>query len=123
MLAILFLIFFCGIARADVYVVTAPDKSVYSISEAPDAVAPDGYKTDILRGQSIKDLPLAEDQKMYNFNGKKFVLDAKKVTDRSKAEKDAILEAERHGGLRKSALTKIQDVCKITEEEMKAIFK
>lgn len=112
---------FSSAAHADVYVITAPDKSVYSISEQDDAVVPNGYKKSVLPGKKIQDLTVSMgEEKMYDFNGSKFTLNAAKVTEKNKAEEDAIKEKQKLDSDRLSAITKLKGLG-LTDDEIKAL--
>ena len=119
---ILFLILMCGQAVADVYVVTAPDKSVASLSALDDAVVPAGYEKTVLKNKSIADLPFSMgEEKMYDFNNGAFKLNAKKVQDKNKAENDAILDAEKYNNNKVSAINKLKGLG-LTDDELKTIL-
>lgn len=107
---------------ADVYVITAPDKSVYSISEQNDAVIPDGYKKNIVKNKFIKDFPLDGDEKMYDFNGTKFTLNAKKVTDKNKQDQDLIIANQKAVADKQSAVAKLKALG-LTDDEINALKK
>lgn len=120
----IFLIFFlmCGLARADVYVITAPDKSVYSLSEQDDAVLPKGYSKNVIKNKGIKDLTVSMgEEKLYDFNGSKFSLDEKKVQEKNKAENDLILLKQKRENDKASALKKMKDFG-LTDNEIHAVF-
>ena len=120
---ILFLILMTGIVQADVYVITAPDKSVYSLSEADDAVLPDGYKKDIIENKTISDLTITPgEEKLYDFNGSKFTPNAKKIQDKNKAEEEAILRAEKAAEDKASVITKLKTL-NFTDAEILLIIK
>ena len=120
---ILFLILFCGVANADVYVITAPDKSVYSISEQDDAVIPSGYNKNVLAKKSIKDLTFnMGEEKMYDFSGSKFTLNATRVIAKNKAESDAIANENKKNTDKTSAITKLKTLG-LTDDEINAILK
>jgi hypothetical protein len=111
---------FCSIAQADVFVVTAPDKSVYSISEQRDCVIPQGYAEDVIKGKDINSLALGDDLFLYNYNGKKFTLDDKKVAKKNKDLSDAALARETKKATKASAITKLEALG-LTTDEAKAI--
>ena len=104
-----------GLVYADVWVVTAPDKSVYSISSQNDAVVPAGYTVEVLKG-SIEDLALTRPVDEYQFTGKKFKVDAAKV----KAKEDKQLEADtkinEKKAKRKSAIDKLKALGLLDDE-------
>lgn len=123
MKTILFLILMCGIARADVFVVTAPDASVVSLSEQDDAVVPAGFKKDVIKNKQIKDLTVSMgEERLYDFNGGKFILNAQKVKDKNKAESDAILKNQKSSTDRQSGLAKLK-VLGLTDNELAALFR
>lgn len=120
---ILFLILLSGIAQADVYVVTAPDKSVYSISEQNDAVIPSGYSSSVIKNKQIKDLTVTMgDEKLYDFNGSKFTLNTAKVNAKNKAEADAIAAENKKNTDKNSAITKLKTLG-LNDDEINAILK
>jgi len=92
---------------ADVYVVTAPDKTIYSLSEADDAVIPAGYTKDIIKGKGIADLALDNDTTLYVYNGKKFTLDDKKVAKKNKDLQDVSIAREAKKAKKQSAKDKL----------------
>lgn len=117
----LFLLMMMGVAHADVYVITAPDKSVYSISEADDAVVPSGYKKDIVKNKKIKDLTVSlGEENLYDFNNGTFTVNAKKIQDKSKAESDYILKVQKEENSKKSAMDKLKALG-LTEDEAKSL--
>ena len=95
------------VAMADVYVVTAPDKSVYSVSEANDAVIPTGYSLDVIKGKGIRDLML-DDISLYSYQGKKFNLDDKKVVKKNKDAQDAAIARQAQVDAKVSAIAKLK---------------
>lgn len=109
----------CTPVMADVYVVTAPDKTVYSISDQNDAVVPSGYSVTMLKG-TIADLALSRPQDEYTFQGGKFKVDAAKV----KAKEDAQLKEDQKKAAvvaaRSSAVEKLK-VLGLTEDEISAL--
>jgi hypothetical protein len=111
-----------GLSYADVYVVTAPDKSVYSISEADDAVVPAGYTKDVLKGKDIPSLAIGDDPTLYNFSGKKFTLDDKKVVKKNKEAEDFVMAKESKRKIKASAIAKLKALG-LTEEESALIVK
>lgn len=120
---ILFLIFMCSIAQADVYVITAPDKSVYSLSEQDDAVLPDGYIKNIVPNKHISDLVVSMgEEKLYDFDKGTFILNSKKVQDKNKVEQDVILASGKITDDRQSGLSKLKGLG-LTDDELKALFK
>jgi hypothetical protein len=106
---------------ADVYVVTAPDKSIYSLSEQNDAVVPSGYSVDIIKGKMIQDLMLGDDMTLYNYNGKKFTLDDKKVAKKNKDLQDASIAREANKAKKESAKAKLKAIG-LDDSEIEAII-
>jgi hypothetical protein len=102
------LLFIATPCLADVYVVTAPDKTVYSLSEFDDAVVPAGYSKDVIKGKGIRDLALGDDLAVYNYNGKRFNLDDKKVAAKNKLLMDAAVAREAQKAARASAIVKLK---------------
>ena len=64
---ILFLLLMCGIAKADVYVVTDSSNKVIGLSEQNDEVVPSGGTKTKLNG-TISNLPISGDPTLYNFS-------------------------------------------------------
>lgn len=124
MIILLFLLVIISqIVHADVYVITASDKSVYSISEADDAVIPNGYKKDIIKNKKISDLTVSMgEEKLYDFSGTKFTLNSKKVSEKNKAENDALLSEQKQVSDKASAIEKLKDTAKLTDDEIKALL-
>lgn len=116
----IFLMLMTTIAQADVYVVTAPDKSVYSVSEQDDAVVPSGYKKTVVKNKFIKDFPLDSNEKMYDFSGTKFTLNSKKVTDKNKAEQEAIIASQKRATDKATAISKLKALG-LTESEIETL--
>lgn len=114
---LLFLILMCGIANAEVYVITAPDNSVYSLSEQDDALVPNGYKKSVIKKKNISDLGLSNYETMYDYVGNKFRLNAKKVSDNDKAEKDAIIKKEKKAADKASLILKLKNIG-LTDDEI-----
>lgn len=107
-----------GLSYADVWVVHN-NGQVYSLSEQNDAVVPQGYKVDILKG-SIEDLALSRSTDEYIFDGKKFKVDASKV----KAKEDKQLAEEQKIEARKAKKKSAEDKLKalgLTEDEISAL--
>ena len=113
-------LFFSEASYADVYVVTAPDKSVYSVSEQNDAVIPQGYSVKRING-SIAQLGLVRDPSFYKFEGNRFNADVQKI----KAVDDAIIasqrELEAQKALRQSAINKLKSIG-LSEEEISSLI-
>lgn len=116
---ILFLLLMTGIAQAKVYVITAPDSSVYSVSEQDDAVIPKGYSKNIING-NISNLPISGEPSLYNFNKGAFTLNSGKVQARIiEQQKQIMLEAD-HQDKKGSAIVKLRGLG-LTDDEIKAI--
>lgn len=112
---------YIGNSFADVYVITAPDKTIYSLSEQDDAVVPPGYVKDIIKGKDIKSLMLGEDLSLYSYNGKKFTLDDKKVAKKNKDLMDASVSRENKRNAKASAIEKLK-VLGLTDFEIEAFM-
>lgn len=93
---------------ADVYVITSPDKSVYSVSSQDDAVLPSGYTKDIIKGKDVSSLQLGDDVSLYNYNGKKFTLDDKRVAKKNKDLQDMAVAREAKKQAKQSAKDKLK---------------
>jgi hypothetical protein len=111
----------CAPALADVYVITAPDKTIVSVSESDDAVVPAGYSKDIVKNKMIGDLPIDGDVSLYKFSGNKFTLDSKKVADKRKADEETALEIEERKANRASAIEKLKAIG-LSESEIIALI-
>lgn len=110
-----------SVSKADVYVITAPDNSVYSLSEADDAVLPQGYVKTIVKG-SIKNLPISGDSSLYNFNNGAFSINTNKIQEKQAQEKALIAEQTETENNRKSGLGKLKTLG-LTDDEIKALIK
>lgn len=118
---ILFLILMCSAANADVYVVTAQDKSVYSVSEQNDAIVPNGYKKDIIKGKNIDSLGLNANVALYDYDGGKFTMNAGRVSAKNKEEQDQILLEQDKAAKRASAIAKFKAMG-LTDDEAAALI-
>lgn len=120
---ILFLILLCGPAVADVYVLTAPDKSVVGLSEQNDIVIPSGHAVTVIKNKQISDLPVSMgEEKLYDFNGTKFTLNQNRVKDKNKADSDAVAKSQKRDSDRQSAVDKLKGLG-LTDSEISAIIK
>jgi hypothetical protein len=122
MKTILFILLLCTPAFADVYVITAPDKTVVSLSEQDDAVMPEGYSKDIIKNKMIVDLPIDGDVTLYKFNGNKFSIDGVKVTKKRKNEEDAAVAIEKRKADRASGIEKLKTVAGLTDAEVSELI-
>jgi len=114
-----FLMLIPTVSLADVYIVTAPDKSVYSLSEQNDAVIPANFTVDVLPG-SIDDLGLTRPVDEYKFVNKKFKVDAQVV----KQKEDKALEHEQKQNAKKATKQSAKDKLKalgLTGEEVNEV--
>lgn len=91
---------------ADVYVVTAPDKSVYALSEQDDIVIPDGYSKAIINDKNIHQLGLVSNTALYDFDGN-FNFNKKRLSDQQKVEKDLAIKSQAVIDNKKTAITKL----------------
>ena len=108
-----------NVAMADVYVVTAPNHSVYSLSEADDAVVPDGYTKNIIKGKTIASLALNPDTSLYDYNGS-FILNSSRVGAKNAAA-EAIAQAQVDAANAKaSAMAKLKALG-LTDQEISAM--
>lgn len=123
MFVLLFLLLMCSVVRADVYVITAPDKSVYSLSEQDDAVIPQGYKKDIIKNKKIADLTVSMgEEKLYDFSGNKFTLNNKKVQDKNKEDSDRILKNQKREADKTSVSVKLKALG-LTDDEVGVLLR
>lgn len=121
---ILFLLLMIGTAQADVYVLTSADKAVVGLSEQNDIVVPAGHKLDMIKNKKISDLSVTMgEEKMYDFDGSKFKINAKKVQDKNKADSDAVIAEQKRVNDKQSAIEKIKSVAGLTDDEIKAVLK
>lgn len=118
---VLFLLLMCGIARADVYVITAKDNSIYSISEADDAVIPIGYNKNIIKG-TISNLPISGDVKLYNFSNGTFVLNPDKIKAKNIEEQSNINSENDEKNNKASAIAKLKKIG-LNDDEIGALIK
>lgn len=116
------LLFIPSIALADVYVITTPNKEIYSISEQDDAVLPAGYTKEVIKGKDIASLALGEDKTLYTYDKKKFTLDDKKVADKNKKMQDAAIARQAKADAKVSAQAKLEALG-LTKDEISAIVK
>lgn len=107
-------------AYADVYVITSPTGEIHSLSERQDAVIPPGYSEDIIKNKTIADLALDQDVTDYKYNGKKFSIDTKRVSDKRKKEAELQAEIEDRKSARKSGIEKLKTLG-LTDAEISAI--
>ena len=107
-------------AFADVYVITSPDSSVYSISEEDDAVVPAGYIKDVIKDKSIQSLSLGNNSSLYTYSGKKFTLDGEKVAMMNKKTQDAAIAIEADKLAEQSAKDKLRALG-LTQNEISAL--
>jgi hypothetical protein len=120
LLASIIFVLLVSIARADVYVVTRPDKSVYSLSELDDAVVPSGCSKDIIVGKGIADLGLS-DITLYTYSNKNFTLDSKKVADKNKKAQEDAIAYEEMLAARQSGIDKLKALG-LSDSEINALF-
>ncbi len=117
---LLFLLLFCGVANADVYVVTNPQNGVYSLSDVNDAVIPSGYKLTVLKGQNIANLPISGNPQLYNFSNGAFTLNATAVQAQQAVEAQAIATQTASDNAKASAIAKFKALG-LTDSEIEAI--
>lgn len=79
MKTILFLLLLCGIANADVYVLTDSSNNVLGLSEQNDMVAPSGDTINKIANVKISGLPITGDPKMYTFSNGTFTINSAKI--------------------------------------------
>lgn len=104
----LFLIMFglAPIANANVFVLyNNTTKEVLSISAEDDAVVPSGYTKTVLSGK-LSDYPMEYNNQDYLFVNKRFVVNMKKISDREKANLDALETAAEIESVKKAAYLK-----------------
>ncbi len=106
-------------AHADVYVATAPDNSVYGLSEQNDMVIPKGYTQTIIKG-TIANLPISGDAKLYDFNGA-FTLNKDRVQAQQAEQQATIAKQTAMDNAKASAMVKAKALG-FTDDELKAVF-
>lgn len=126
---VLILLSMVPMVYADVYVITDPNGSVYSISDVNDAVIPSGYKLTVMKGKNIKDLPISGDTQLYNFNNGGFNLNNKAFLARQAVQKQMAADADARAQAKLSAIKKLTDAITkvnpsdvLTNEELQAIL-
>lgn len=126
---ILFLILMCGIANADVYVVTNSSTNVYAVSNQKDIVVPSGDTETVLKGQTISNLPITGNPQLYNFSNGAFALNATAVQVQQAAQEAAIATTTAEEKARASAIAKLTDAISrvatddvLTQQEMGALL-
>lgn len=119
MKTILFLLLMCGLANADVYVVTNRSGNVYAISNQPDIVVPSGDSQTIIRGQIISNLPISGNPQLYNFINGSFILNSTAVQE-SQAQQEAEIAAQTaQDNAKASAIAKLTDaISKVSTEDV-----
>lgn len=116
---ILFLLLMCGIAHADVYVVTNSSNNVYAISNQPDIVVPSGDTQTILKGQIISNLPISGSPQLYNFINGAFVLNASAVQAQQAQQAQDIAAQTATAQAKASAIAKLTDaIYKVATEDV-----
>jgi hypothetical protein len=108
-----------NVCFADVWVVYK-DGEVYSMSEQNDAVVPQGYTVDILKG-SISDLSLTRPMDEYKFIGKKFKVDSAKVKEKEDKQLDQEKKIELRKAKKQSAIDKLKAL-NFTDDEIDALI-
>lgn len=118
----------CGIANADVYVVTNSSNNVYAISNQPDIVVPSGDTQTVLKGQTISNLPISGSPQLYNFSNGGFTLNSAAVQSQQAAQAAAIAAQTAQTQTATSALSKINDAISrvasqdvLTQQELQAL--
>jgi hypothetical protein len=116
---ILFLLLFCGVANADVYVTTNSSGNVYDISDQPDAVIPSGDTRTVLKGQLIQNLPIVTPYQQYNFSNGNFTLNTTAVQAQQAAQTAAIAQQTAAAQAKASAIAKLTDaISKVATQDV-----
>lgn len=125
----LFLIALIGLARADVYVITDQNKSVYSISDQNDAVLPKGYTLTVMKGQNINNLPISGNPQLYNFNNGSFTLNSTAVQVEQTVQTQTIAAQTAAAQAKANAIAKLTDAISkvatqdvLTQQELEALL-
>ncbi len=117
---ILFLLLFCSVANADVYILTDSNNSVIGLSEQNDMVVPSGYKISVVKG-NIDNLPINGDPTLYNFDKGYFTLDKVKVqTQQSKQQSDIATQTAK-SNMKNSAINKLKNLG-LTDDEITSLL-
>lgn len=126
---ILINIFILNIANADVYVITDKNNSVYSVSDQPDALVPNGYILTVIKGQDIHNLPIIDSPQFYNFNNGSFILNKAAVQARQAAQAKEIANQTIQEQAKASAISKLTDAISrvatqdvLTSQELQALL-
>lgn len=119
---ILILFLLCSPAIADVYVVTTPNHSVYSLSEENDAVVPDGYSKDVLKGRTIESLALHPVTSLYDYSNGQFTLNKNRVASKNAADQAAVQTQADLLSAKASAIAKLKALG-LTEAEINGLLK
>jgi len=119
----------CGIANADVYVVTNQQNNVYSLSSQNDAVVPSGYTLTVMSGKNIQDLPIVGSPQLYNFSNGSFTLNTAAVQAQNQAQVDAANIKAQMAQDKASAIAKLTDAINkvatqdvLTQQELEALL-
>ena len=126
---ILFLLLMCGIANADVYVLTDQNNAVLGMSEQNDIVVPSGDKTFFIKGQTIANLPITGDPTLYDFINGSFIINKTRVQAAQAAQQAEIAKQTAIAQAKLSAIQKLTDAISkvstadvLTQQEMSALL-
>ena len=118
--ALVLMVLVSNVAFADVYVIAKKDGTVYTMSEKDDTVVPADCTLTVLRGKTIESLGLTQSVDLYDFQGESFKLNAKRVSDRDNAEKQAALAETAEVAQKSSAVAKLAALG-LTADEISAL--
>jgi len=110
------------VAMADVYVITTPTHSVYSLSEANDAVLPQGYTKDIIKGRSIASFALNPMTSLYDYTNGSFTLNQDRVAEKNASDQAAVQAKADEVAAKASAMAKLKALG-LTDQEIGSLVR
>ena len=118
--ALVLMVLVSSTAFADVYVIAKKDGTIYTMSEKNDTVVPADCSLTVLRGKTLETLGMTQAPDLYDFKGESFKLNAKRVSDRDNAEKQAALAETAEAAQKSSAVAKLAALG-LTADEIAAL--
>lgn len=106
---------------ADTYIITKPDKSVYSISNQDDAVVPQGYDKHVVKDKDPKDFNIGTDTTLYDYKNGAFVVNGQRALKKQQDAQDEAVKAEKITNDKKSAIEKLKALG-LTDDEIKTFL-
>lgn len=126
---LIFLLLMTDIAQANVYVVTDRSNAVYSLSEQNDAIVPSGYTSNLIKNQTIANLPITGDPSLYDFRNGTFTINAVRLRAQQAAQADVIAQQTTISQAKASAIAKLTDAISkvatqdvLTQQELQALL-